>query len=291
MSLLSPILPDGLLILHLFTSSIALALCIMSFIALSRTKRTPRLSRILSMGLLVYDCLFLISANGGKFLRMEDSVVFRHLTRGFQIAANFVVQFMLLERLFVINWPYLYFNLADKGPIVCRCAIVFSFLQYELVIGLACFARGKIHDCKPTVYYICLSIICLISSVVIPTKLLTIIRQKKNILSFRKYRSTVATLLYLLNSAGFILVYVGLSAYSSYRSSNDTGGDGFVMKIVDFVYIANSTIDPLIHVLWFKETRFEVLKMIAVCWPCVKPTIQKMHIDIFSILEARTVVV
>ena len=160
MSNISPVLPFYLLVVHLVISAFVLCLCLLSFAAILRTKKTPYPTKLLSLGLLVYDCLFIISANGGKFFRHEDNFVFRQLSRAFQMAAQLIVLFLAFERLFVLNWPYVFLRVGTRGRIrkVCIAIVILSCLQYILFQGLVCYTRGKFLDCtvELAVYYLLL---------------------------------------------------------------------------------------------------------------------------------------
>ena len=80
-----------------------LVLCLVICIAVARTRKTPYPSRILCIGLLSYNCLFLPCASASKLFPHEESFPLRHLSRGFQIAAQFMVAFMAFERYFVLK--------------------------------------------------------------------------------------------------------------------------------------------------------------------------------------------
>ena len=53
--------------------------------------------------------------------------------------------------------------------------------------------------------------------------------------------------------------------------------------ITDFITLVNCYIDPLIYVIWYKETKLELLKVAQTCLPRLKPKIQKMQTAIYNI--------
>ena len=59
--------------------------------------------------------------------------------------------------------------------------------------------------------------------------------------------------------------------------------NGYLSEIVDYCNLLNCIIDPLIYVVWLRETLFEILKMIQVIFPFFGKTIENMRIDIFNI--------
>ena len=99
---LSPVLPNHLLAVDLSTSLLCLGLCLLSAVALFQTGKTPYPTKLLSLGVLGFDSLFIISSNCGKYLAFENSYIFRQMSRGFIISALCNVGFMFLERLFAL---------------------------------------------------------------------------------------------------------------------------------------------------------------------------------------------
>ena len=81
---ISPVISFPLFCVHLLLSVIALCLCLVSFVAIIRTKKTPYPTKLFSLGLLIYDCLFIISAFAGKFYAHEENFVFVQLARDFK---------------------------------------------------------------------------------------------------------------------------------------------------------------------------------------------------------------
>ena len=92
----------------------------------------PYSSKLLSLGLLFFDILFIILASVDKLFCFEGIEYLRHFDRGFQVASQMIVLFMTLERLFVINWPYVFLRVATMGRIrlVCMGICVLSFLHF-----------------------------------------------------------------------------------------------------------------------------------------------------------------
>ena len=71
------------------------------------------------------------------------------------------------------------------------------------------------------------------------------------------------------------------------KTGND--GNGQLAKIIDYCYLLSCIIDPLIYVVWLRETRLELLKMVQVIFPYFSKTIEDMRIDILTSLPLRIV--
>ena len=277
-----PVWPTPFIILYFIASFATLVLCSVICVAIARTKKTPYPSKLLCIGLLCYDCLFLPCASVSKLFPHEESFLLRNVSRGFQTAAQIIVAFMAYERFFVLNWPYIYLK-TSKTLIrkVCLCIIALSFLQFLLIKGLGCFALGRYRNCIGTFYFPVICLLALVSSFAVFIQIYTIIRRKA--LAIKQYKGTIATFMYLVNSSCFIGLYLGLSLYKTVLSANDEVPTGWLVQTADVVYILNCIIDALIYGLWFKEVRLEILKLISVVFPYLRSYIDKMRADMNAI--------
>ena len=148
-----PVWPTAYIILYFVASFVTLVLCLVICIAIARTRKTPYPSRILCIGLLCYNCLFLPCSSASKLFSHEESFPLRHLSRGFQIAAQLMVASMAFERYFELNWPYLYLKIPKRQVRnACFGMIAMGFVQYLLVKGTNCYARGRFLDCQDVIY-------------------------------------------------------------------------------------------------------------------------------------------
>ena len=277
----APVWSTPFLIIYFTVSFAALVLCLVTCVAIFRTKRTPYPSKLLLTGLLCYDCMFLIFASIAKLFPHEESFPLRHLARGFQTAAQIIVTFMAFERYFVLNWPYVYLK-APKRRIrqVCLCAIVLSFLQFVIIKGLGCGGRGLYQQCYRvgSIYFPVMCLILLVASFAAFIKIYTIIRRKA--FALKEYRGTIASFLYLVNCAGFIGLYFGLSL--TFLRANSESHTGEIAHTADVAYILNCVFDSLIYGLWFKEVRLEILKIVSVVCSCVRPNVDRMRVEVFA---------
>ena len=291
---ISPVISFPLFCVHLVLSVIALCLCLLSFVAIVRTKKTPYPTKLFSLGLLIYDCLFIISAFAGKFYAHEENFVFVQLARGFQMAAQFIVLFMSFERLFVFNWPYAFLRIGTRGRIrkVCIAVIMFSFLQYIIFQGIACYSRGKAVVCIPErfIYYFVICTVTPICSILIYIKIFRIIRNRRvGMTDLRQYKGTTASFVFLINSAVTVVTFNSLAIYYVIIRIKGLTFKGQLTNFADIAYLLNCIVDPLIYVIWFKEARMEVLKHFSKICHCLQPTVERMRREVFGVMPFRDI--
>ena len=195
---------------------------------------------------------------------------------------------MAFERLFVLNWPYVFLRVGTRGRIrkVCIAIVILSFLQYILFQGLVCYTNGKFLGCtvELSVYYLLVCTVGLICSFASYIRIFSIIRNRSvGMVDLKQFKGTGASFVYLLNTAVTSGAYGGLSIYFAFMVANGTILTGQVTHILDVVYLLNCIIDPLIYVLWFKEVRMEILNMCSKSCHCLKPTVEKMRREVFDI--------
>ena len=287
---IDPTLPVHILVIYYVATLVAFILCSLSLIAIYRTKKTPYSTKLLSVGLLSFDMIFLVLAGISRLFSYGDTAILWHTTRGFQVAAQLIVVSMALERLFVINWPYVYLRVATSRLTKRICFGIFflSLSQYAVVRGLACYSRKMVLKCGVfSGYLVALSVLLPAISLISYGRIYRIIRSNGRKMQkgykLRQYKGTLAAFFVLINSTVTQTLCLLLSLMSVMRIASGTNGDGFTATLADSVNVVNCIVDPLIYVTWFKETRMEILKMIRICCPFVKPTVQKMRCEIFQI--------
>ena len=284
-------MPISLLVLYWCLASAVLILCILSFVAVYRSKKTPYGTKLLSLGLLAYDILFLLSSSASKPFDYNDVYFILHATRGFTIAAQFIVGYMSLERLFVLNRPYIYLRVMTERRIkvVCIAASIFGFLHYSVIRGVFCYARGKAVNCELgfPVYLVTFCTVIPAVSFISFVKIYKIIRRSEDKhrtkYTIRQYKGTIAAFLVLVNTTFSQVVWLGLSVLYFTRTARGEKEDGSVATLADWSYLVNCIVDPTIYVIWFSETRMEILKLIKGVCPCVKPKIEKLRMEIYHL--------
>ena len=289
-----PMMPIPLLVLYIGISSSTFIVCFLAFVAMSRTKRTPYATKLLSMGLLTYDNLFLLLSCVSKLFNYQDFHLVVHITRGFQLASQIIVCCMALERLFVLNWPYKYLKVLTerRTKVVCVSVFFFSFLQYAAVRVGVCYARNKVLNCGlgMPIYFVIYTILVPAVSFISFIKIHKIIRASRNTYTtmntFRQYKRTTASFILLINTTFSQVVWIGLSVMYFTRTASGVKEEGFVATLTDWVNVLNCMIDVLIYVIWFRETRMELMKLVKGICPAFKQKIEKLRIEIFQITLA-----
>lgn len=288
--------PEYVVALHIAFAYFAVFVCCISLVAIQRTRKTPYSTKILSIGLLVYDSLFLICSSTAKMFKYTDAFIIQQSARGFQISSNLIILGMALERLFVLNWPYIYLKVATKHRtrIVCFGVIFFAALQYIAVRGLGCYARSRFVDCGLVlqIYFVSIAFIVPILSFIAYYKIYTIVRQKGSEHSFKyrptQYKGTIVSFVYLINATLSMLTFLGLAIFYAMRTSKGVKEDGLVGMWTDSLNIINCIADPLIYVIYFREARLEILKMLALVCPFQIPKIETMRMEIFNIMTSSS---
>ena len=284
----APVWATEYIAIYYAASFATLPLCLVIFAGIARTKKTPYPTKLLCMGLLSYNCLFLIFAGVSKLFPHEESFLLRNLSRGFQMAAKILVAFMAYERFFVLNWPYIYLKKSKKLiRNVCLTIIVLSFLHFALLKGTICYARGQYYKCLGNIYLPVVFVLILVSSFAVFTQIYTLTRRKS--LPARQYKATIASFLYLVNCTVFMGLYLGLSVYNAFFWAKDEAPvpDGWLYQLSDVIYVVNCITDALIYGLWFREVRLEILKVVAACFPSLESYVEQMRLDVFAIAALR----
>ena len=284
------------LVLYVLFACLALTLSVISFVAIKRTKKTSYSTKVLSMCLLVFDSLFLISSSMARFVDHKDAYIIQHTSRGFHVSSYIIVGCMALERLLVLNWTYFYhrYNTEKRIRIICICISLGAFLHYAIVRICACYIARSPLDCGIGLqaYFLAITIVVSILSLISDAKIYSIVRQKtteqKCKYQLTHYKGTLVSFMYLVNVTINLIVYLGLAVAHVIRANQGATEDGFLAIPADSANVVNCIVDPLIYVILFKETRLEILKMIKVVFPSVEPTITKMHMEIFNIVTNYT---
>ena len=294
----NPLMPISLVVLYWCLATAILVLCILSTVAVYRTKKTPYATKLSSLGLLTYNNLFLLTSLVTKLFAYEDVYPLWHISRGCQLASQIIICFMSIERLFVLSWPYMYLRVMTERRTkqICTGVIVFGFLQAALYRGTACYARNKALNCGLVlaIYMISISIILPAVSFICFIKIFKIIRRSEGkhrpMHNIRQYKGTVASFMVLVNATFNQIIWIGLSVFYFTRTTNGTKDDGLVGTLTDWSNLVNCTVDPLIYVMWFNETRLQLFKMFEGICPFVGPEIDRLKVEIYQldfINEAR----
>ena len=286
-------LPISEIVGYLVGATIACLLSLLSFIAIRRTKKTPYATKVLSLGLLCCNINFLILSGISRCVAFEEFGIIQHVARGFHISAQYMVCGMAIERYIVINKPYMYLRIATekRTHIVCGSVMVTGFVLTMLVRGLGCYARGRFQSCGliMSVYFVVICVVLqLISFICYGSVSGTICRKETTQLNdfnhrFSENKGTMVSVMYLLNTTLNTLAYIGLSSIKLKMSLDGEESSGELIIWADLIKLVNCFIDPFIYIIWFRETRMEILKLFQVFCPSLKPKIEQMRVEIFNI--------
>ena len=287
----NPLMPVSLVVLYWCLSVVILIFCVVSAVAMKRTKRTPYGTKLLSLGLIMYDILFLIVSPVSKLFDFNDSYPIWHATRGFQIAAQIVVASMSIERLFVLNWPYTYLRVVTERRIkvVCSTVIIFGYLHFVLYKGSACYARGMVPNCGFfwSSYLVTLSFLLPAVSFACFVKIYKIICRSEGthrpMHTVRQYKGTVASFMVLVNATFSQIVWICLSVLYFIRARNGGVDDGLFGTLGDWSNLVSCIVDPLIYVMWFNETKMQLLSIFQRTCPFVRPKIERLRVEIYHL--------
>ena len=169
---------------------------------------------------------------------------------------------------------------------ICIAICTLVYLQYVAMRGVFCYASDTAITCGLgfPVYLITVCTVFPAISFICFVKIYKIIcNSEDKHRSARQYKGTVATFLVLVNTTFSQLVWLCLSVFNFIRKTKGAGPDGFVATLADWSNLTNCAIDPLIYVLWFGETRMEVLKIVQGVCPFVRPKIERLRVEIYHL--------
>ena len=208
------------------------------------------------------------------------------------MSAQIIVSAMCLDRWLVLSFPYEYLRFATDKTVnrVCIGVIVGSFLQYVAYRGLACYAFNKFLSCASNfIYYGILALLTAALSIFSHVKVFMIIRSTSPgqtlVPTLRQYKGTFISFVCLVNQIVTLVINVLLLVVYYFvivKTGND--GNGQLAQIIAYCYLLSCIIDPFIYVVWLRETRLELLKMVQVIFPYFSKTIEDMRIEIFNII-------
>ena len=281
-----------LIVPYVTIATVAVFLCCVSLLGIVKTKRTVYVIKLFSAGLLVVDIFFLIISSISKFFPYQHVFLLQHVARGLHVTSWIAVVVMSLERLYAINWPYLYIRMATKRRCraVCVGTYTIGFLQYAIIRGLACYTSQKgAVECTGAfrVYLLLLLVLMPAISFVSYCQLYRIFKQSFQHMSHHRkriseFRGTWVSFVYMINTFICSLVYL-VSGVHIVVSGINTYHHGRLGMITDFISLVRCFVDPLVYIIWYRETRLQLLKVAQSCFPGIEPKVKKMQVEIFNI--------
>lgn len=261
-----------------------------SFVALCRTRHTPRTARFLSLALLVFENGASAALTIRKFVIVAKvNLLFQLIAFGFIFLSYVDIALMSIERLIVFQWPNFYLRRVTLGLshkiATCVWTVYIVLWTFECI---RCFIIANYSDLQSqmcfeviiTKYFVStnlsatfLSCVCLMKITIIIVKQSNKTLGKKR--SIQSHKSTVIVLLCVLNSIlnSVLSVIAGYTIKEIYNRRMTS----------DVHTIFNGFLDTCVYVWWYKECRLELLKMFSSFFPSLTKRAENMRIKIFEI--------
>mgnify|MGYP000309593752 CR=1 FL=1 len=259
-------------------------------VALNRTHNTPAVARFLSSALLVFDFITNLLYTVRKTVsdgRINLTVQF--LAIGWSFLAYVNIAVMSVERLIVFQWPNFYLRRVTCA--ICRLIAFTIWVVYIIAWTLesgSCTllfeTETKIRVCFRHVvlrYVVVTFPLSALISCCCLAKILIIIRTQANKLKeggriVRNHKSTIVVMFCCINYVITMVMYVVIMLF--------TLRDNLKRRILlELLMIVNGLVDISVYVLWYKECRLELLKLLAKLFPGLNRNVEKLRIKVFNI--------
>lgn len=276
---------------------VAAALCIifsaLSCVVINKTRTIPKTACFLSSSLMFFD-----SATTGfyatrKFIADSNiSLVFTLIALGWSYASFVNVAIMALERLIVFQWPYFYMRRVSQGlSIKCLAAVMILYIGSWTGEWIGCFFWNteywNIRHCLDPIVIkymtatfailFAVILICLVKIIIIVSKQHNKVQHQSDVPVPRSNRATVIVFVCCVNYfftalINIALVYTLAEIPIAVRRT-----------ILDILYLLNGFVDTCVYVLWYKECRYEMFKLLSILVPPLKPKVEQMRLRIFDV--------
>lgn len=273
-----------------------------------RTKKTPYIARLLSTGLLMFDVMFIILSTSRKFI--TDTVINLNVQSMVTIClqlAVITVGMMAVERYILIMKPFFYIKNFEKKKIKkmilsvwCLEASLCVFVRYGVCYfhhqTFAVYTVPAVCRKLLSMYYALMLSIVLIISIVCYVKigqyLLTVrkrdrektIFSESSSLTIEKFKTTSLAFVYLvvivLTSVAYAVIIVLINSDILIHTN--------LRLALEVVSLCNCFFDPFLYVIWFKECRLVILRMILPLCRCLEPKVREMSIQVYNIVVSKS---
>lgn len=283
----------GLIISLLFTFDL------ISVVLINRTKHTSKNTRFLSSSLVGFDAFSLVAVFLRLFISNKDIMIRLREAGFFCLLLGFVTVFMMcIERLILFAAPTKYI-MYFRPKFMKRFAIVTWISLYGGVNTIMWAKCGLRFHFTPE-YIACTSgIIKSASTLIFLTNILagaiyvkiihlivTLSRRNRTTAAHwtgQKYiqpklqmRNTTLVFTYLITLTS---MNICILMWYVFGSTNIT-----LRTAYDMTIMLSAIIDPCLYVLWFKESKFELLKLFSMCIPSLKNKIESMRTEVYNIV-------
>lgn len=272
---------------------------------LHRAKKVPYAAKFLSIGLLTFDVLFIVTSTIRKFVLHPyiNLNIQTLVTMWLQLVVVTVV-LMAIERYILISkplWYLIHVTVRKVRTIVVSAWIIECFVWLFVRYGI-CYIKfqsvwvvtkpGFCNNIMSMSYAILLvtgfvisctcywKIFRIIQSTVTSGHIMSISDTVKVI---RTYRSTSIVFVFILVITCTTLAYVAIIIFIQLGLLNQTG-----RRIsIEIVSLFNCILDPFLYAIWFKECRLEMLKCIAFVFRWPRERVDKMQIEVYNIVTTE----
>lgn len=271
------------------TSVLVVIFVAISLLALGRTRRTPKVSKFLSCGLIFFDLVGIVSFSVRRFI---TDPIFAIQAQAFSLVwcflSNITVALLSLERFFLFQWPFIYLRNINSGTAKLIASGIWCsyFSTYNIVLFSRCGRCFKVtvavreytEDAK-TFVKVTYPVITLVSFICFSYIFIIICKKKKDSMpgtAVEAYKSTTAVLVCLLNFFMMASLFLVVTL---------TDTDIHIRWLLSEILMTiNGIVDTLIYVLWYRECRLEVVKLLACLFPSLRSRSERMAMSIFNIV-------
>lgn len=263
-----------------------------SFLALNRTRHMPQTAKFLSSALLVFDLASVAIFGVRKLIEdVQYNLVLQYLAMGFNFLAYVNIAIMSVERLIVFHWPNFYLRTVTFSAFKRVCIVVWILYKISWLVDVGlCYVF--VDDVDPEtqlcftlvierhvkiIYWTStfISCICLakISFIIAKQSRKNADKKGKN---WQNNKSTIVVSICIVN----YLFTTASSAIMTFSIS-----EAYIRRAAhDVVMIINSLVDISAYVLWFKECRMELFKMLGKVFPVFMKKAERLRVEVFDIV-------
>lgn len=261
-----------------------------SLYALIRTKHTPQTARFLASGLLLFDFGTTMIFTVRKLISDPNyNRMMNILGVGVSVLAYVNIAIMCVERLLVFQWPNFYLRRISFDFMKTVCfSIWITFIGVWIISTGRCtfitctFDVDICFNNTITVIVLCTCPTTTVASISCMLKIIFLIRKhtgklQKSSKAYRSYKSTAVVFFCVTNYVVTTLFYAVILMF--------TIRNNFKRRVfMDSLMLTNGLLDTFVYVLWYKECRLELLKLVALAMPSLNEKVEKMKLDVFDIV-------
>lgn len=257
------------------------------FFAMRRTKKIPQMARFLGLSLVVFYALIILLLAIRKFQTdWHVQIVIMGIIFGIRHTATVTVALMSVERFVLFRFPYFYIRHVWKTKVkVIVAALWFvCFASFSTNVYVSCHNEFEgdnstcLRDCALACFigfavpvFTVVAILTIICYVYIIAKI-----AKYKLHEYRRHYKTTVVL--FINAVNFIAYATVLLVNSLIKPEFDEEN-----LIFDSFVMLTGSLDTAIYVLWFRECRLELLKMISWLHPKLQVKADKLRDEVFQI--------